>query len=131
MAIHPMEEEIVKNYVVKNRQERILWELSSPRKRSGIMWRHFPGVRLFKAECLQAADYMPPDVLEKRLFELSGAKSVYYMGADQIGEFSLKEAVKMADMNDVCIIYCGNGIGYYQGEQEYGNAPRFLLLKQE
>ena len=67
MAIHPMEEEIVKNYVVKNRQERILWELSSPRKRSGIMWRHFPGVRLFKAECLQATDHMPPSVMEKRL----------------------------------------------------------------
>ena len=131
MAIHPMEEEIVKNYVVKNRQERILWELSSPRKRSGIMWRHFPGVRLFKAECLQATDYMPPSVMEKRLLELAGAKSVYYIGTNYIGELSLKEAVDMAYMDDVCIIYCGNGIGYYQGEQEYGSPPRFLLLKQQ
>lgn len=29
------------------------------------------------------------------------------------------------------VSYCGNGIGYYQGEQEKGAPPRFMLLKEK
>lgn len=50
------------------------------------------------------------------------------MGESYIGEISLKEAVENADGGEICIIYCGKGIGYYQGEQIIGAPSRFMLL---
>ena len=49
------------------------------------------------------------------------------MGMDYIGYLPVERAVEMS-IADICIIYCGNGIGYYQGEQEYGPPPRYKLL---
>lgn len=30
---------------------------------------------------------------------------------------------------DVCIIYCGNGVAYYQEEPDMGAPPRHILLE--
>ena len=128
MKINSIEEEIVKKYVIKNKQERILWELSNPQKRPNIIWQ-FAGLRLFKKSCLQLTKYMPPEELEKCLFQLTEAKLVYFIGEDYIGELSLTQAAKRTNTGEICIIYCGNGIGYYQGEQDYGTPPRFLLME--
>ncbi len=49
------------------------------------------------------------------------------LGESYIGELSLKQAVEKALFGEICIIYCGNGVGYYQGEQDIGSSPRFLL----
>jgi len=54
---------------------------------------------------------------------------LYFIGESYIGTLPLKEAVKKAGTGEICIIYCGNGIGYYQGEQECGKPPRFLLFQ--
>lgn len=56
---------------------------------------------------------------------------MYFIGEDYIGDLSLKEAVERASEGEICIIYCGEGIGYYQGEQEKGAPPRFMLLKEK
>lgn len=130
MKINSIEEEIVKKYVIKNRQERILWEFSNPKKRINIVWR-FVDFGLFKKSCLQPTGYMTPDEIEKCLFQLAGVKFVYFIGECYIGELPLRQAAKRANTGEICIIYCGNGIGYYQGEQDYGSPPRFLLIQKE
>lgn len=56
-------------------------------------------------------------------------KTVYFIGESHIGELPLKEALKKVTAGEICILYCGNGRGYYQGEQEFGSTPRFHLLK--
>ena len=33
---------------------------------------------------------------------------------------TLKESIKRIELGALCIVYCGNGIGYYQGEEENG-----------
>lgn len=38
---------------------------------------------------------------------------------------------RLAEIGVVCIIYCGKGIGYYQGEPGYGAPPRFMLLAEK
>lgn len=130
MIVNKIEEEIVKKYVIKNKQERILWELSSPRKREQIFWR-FADSEILKSSCLKPIEYMSVETMEKYLFKLTGVKSVYFIGEDYIGELTLRQATERANMGEICIIYCGNGIGYYQGEQGYGAPPRFLLLQKE
>ena len=123
-----IEEEIIKNYVKKVKQERIIWELQNQKKREKVFWK-FAGTNLFNENCLRTIKYMNNCELEKYLFQMSGTKDVYYMGESYIGELCLRDAVQKAGMGEICIIYCGKGIGYYQGEQEYGSPPRFLLIK--
>ncbi len=124
-----IEIEIIKNFIVKSKQERLIWELGSPRKRDKVAFMRLCDYTLFKQECLQPLDYMGAKALEKFLFQQSGAKEVYYIGMHYIGKRSLRDAALDAEGCDICIIYCGDGIAYYQGEIEYGGAPRFLMTQ--
>lgn len=125
-----LEREIVKKYIKKHKQDRILWELNTSKKRNSVFW-HFADQSIFKEECLQPISYMNKRQLKKYLFELSGASTAYYIGEDYIGHASLDQAVERADIGKICIIYCGKGIGYYQGEQVIGAPPRFMLLAKD
>jgi hypothetical protein len=127
MKLDSIEEEIIKLYVTKNKQERILFELHNRRKRDSVFW-HFAGPNQFKTECLQPIAYMSCKELEKLLSDHSGNKDVYYIGTSYVGELSVQQAVRNVHMGEICIVYCGNGFGYYQGESEYGSHPRFLLV---
>ncbi len=93
-------------------------------------WR-FVSPDIFIQAYLHKVQYMTGDEMEECLFKLSGVQDVYFIGEDYVGVLSLKQAVERAHTGEICIIYCGNGIGYYQGEQEIGSPPRFLLLRQE
>lgn len=120
-----IEEEIIRNYVKENKQERLIWELNSPKKRKSVIWK-FAGSELFKTGCLTSIGYMPTDSMERYFYQLSGKTMVYFIGEDYIGQMVLKEAVQRAHEGEICIIYCGNGIGYYQGEG-VAKPPRYLL----
>lgn len=126
MNINLSEVEIVRKFIRRNKQERILWELSSPRKRKEIAY-HLSTPDIFMPQCLNpvsldakwtVADY----------FEGKGIFNVYYIGMHYIGEMTVKDAIEESCC-DMCIIYYGNGIGYYQGEEAKGGPPRYLLLE--
>lgn len=72
---------------------------------------------------------MPADELETNLYKLSKNNVVYFIGASYVGELSLKEAVEKVSCGEICIMYCGNGIGYYQGEEDCSNTPRYFLIQ--
>lgn len=127
MKSNNLEEEFVKKFIIKNKQERILWELRSSKKRESVFWR-FAGTEILKKECLNDLGYMPQKELEGYLLKYVRSRCVYFIGNDYIGEISLEEAVAQMEMGSIGIIYCGDGIGYYQGEQEInGHTPRCLL----
>ena len=48
------EKEIVQNYIIKSKQERIEWELSHSKKRKDIIW-HFHKPDIFKEASLLLA----------------------------------------------------------------------------
>lgn len=127
MKSNSLEEEFVKKFIIKNKQERILWELQSSKKRESVFWR-FAGTEIFKKECLNDLAYMPQKELERYLLKYARLGYVYFIGNDFVGEISLEDAVAQMEMGSIGIIYCGDGIGYYQGEQEInGYTPRCLL----
>jgi hypothetical protein len=124
--INPVEEKIIINYIVKSKQERLLWELSTPRKREKVIWK-FSDTKLFKRNCLVPVAYMSADQLDRYFSPMVMAPNVYFIGEDYIGPLTLKQAAQRTQEGEICIIYCGNGVGYYQGEQCTGKPPRFLL----
>ena len=63
------------------------------------------------------------------MYQLNKSKEVYFIGASYVGELSLKGAVEKASCGEICVIYCGNGIGYYQGEEDRANTPRYFLIQ--
>lgn len=126
MENYKFEEEIIRKYIVKEKQDRFIWELNNSEKRNTVFW-HFAGPKYFKKECLQPIAYMSGDKMRNYLLQLSEAENVYFVGESYIGVLPLKEAVNKAETGEICIIYCGKGIGYYQGEEESGKPPRFLL----
>ena len=82
------EKEIVQNYIIKSKQERIEWELSHSKKRKDIIW-HFHKPDIFKEASLHAVDYMDKEAMKNYLHKLSGAENVYFIGEDYIGEMLL------------------------------------------
>ena len=63
MKIDKVEEEIIKQFVVKNKQERILWELRNLKKREQVFWR-FAGPNILSRECLKKMEYRSIEELE-------------------------------------------------------------------
>ena len=122
-----IEEEIVRYYIKENKQERILWELNSPKKRKDIIWK-FAGTDLFKMQHMKATRFLSATSLKEHLFQISKNQTVYFLGEDYIGQLSITQAVQRALQGEVCIIYCGQGYGYYQGEQVSGSPPRYFLV---
>lgn len=123
-----MEKEIVTYFINKQKQQRILFELNHPKKREDVFWR-FVNTNIFQQNCLQPVAYMSPNELESILLHLSKRKDSYFIGESYIGHLTLKQAIEKANNGEICVIYCGNGVGYYQGEEECGTRPRFLLIK--
>ena len=126
MEVNKIEKEIISLFVKKDRQQRILWELSSPKKREDVIW-HFSGPDIFKRECLERLQVMPNVLFAEKLSQLGNTSRIYYLGESYIGDISLKQAIGKMSAGERCIIYFGYGIGYYQGERELGNYPKFIL----
>ena len=122
-----IEEEIVQTYIVKNKRKRILWELDNPKKREYILFNRFLGIDNWKKGCLQPVEYLTSEKLSYYLAEKSRKKEVYFIGEDYIGPLSIKDAVERTEMGEWCMIYCGNGYGYFQGEGGCIKPARYLL----
>ena len=122
-----IEQEIVQTYIVKNKRKRILWELDNPKKREYILFNRFLGIDNWKKGCLQPVEYLTSEKLSYYLAEKSKKKEVYFIGEDYIGSLPIKDAVERTEMGEWCMIYCGNGYGYFQGEGGCIKPARYLL----
>lgn len=122
-----IEQEIVQTYIVKNKRKRILWELDNPKKREYILFNRFLGIDNWKKGCLQPVEYLTSEKLSYYLAEKSKKKEVYFIGEDYIGSLPIKNAVERTRKGEWCMIYCGNGYGYFQGEGGCIKPARYLL----
>lgn len=121
-----IEKEIIKKFIVKNKQERIIWELQSDRKRGDVFWR-FADPNILKKKCKYEICFINRDEMKKYFGKVSTTGIVYFISESCVGELLLSEAIRKIYDGEICIMYCGKGIGYYQGEEEYGKRPRYLL----
>ena len=118
------EQEIIRHFFRKERQERLYWELSG-KKRSEFFW-HLAGTREFKPGILHdlSEDKRP---LKQILQQAGAGSTVYYIGSSHIGPTSLTDALTRTTQGEMCLIYLGKGAAYWQGEQGTSR-PRALLF---
>ena len=124
-----IEKEIVDNYYQKRCKKRIKWELETPRRRRDAIWKM--GDRKYLEEKrLHFVKYMSDKNLILKILEMGGTKRAYYMSIDFIGELTIEEAVRKAREDYWgCIVYFGNGIGYYHEGELEKFPPEYILIK--
>jgi len=127
-----IEEEIVRCFIQKNRQDRIIWELQSKRKRDSVMWK-LCDTHLFKREVLYPQRYLPPKNLAEKLEALGAQKTIYMIAFDEMYELedcSVLEGIER-QWDNPYLLYYGNGLGYFEGMQEDGAPERCILISVE
>ena len=128
-----IEEEIVRCFIQKNRQDRIAWELQSKRKRDSIMWK-LCDTRRFEKEVLYPQPYLSPEDLVEKLTDLGAQKTIYVMSFYEMSEpkenCSVLEGILQQDDNPY-LLYYGDGLGYFEGMQEEGAPERCILISVE
>lgn len=128
-----IEKEIIKLYFKKEKQDRILWELNSAKKRADVMWR-LCGEDLIKHNCIHPIPFMSADELGRIICSLGGTTPVYSFNFDFIGymsdDISLNDILQNIICGEygACLTYFGKGVAYFLGMQEKGAPDRFILL---
>lgn len=87
------EVEIIKKFIVKNKQERIIWKLQNAKKRKKVFW-HFDHPDIFKKEILYPSTYKDAEHLEKVLYEMSGTRECYVIGECYIWAIFIRKTHK-------------------------------------
>jgi hypothetical protein len=132
-----LEELIVKSFFDKRVQERVLFELSTPKHRGLALHRlchsYKKMLRVKYMTEIPGPNSDPRDIYE--LLKTNGAEKMCYSLSfnDQIDgkELPLIKALEHAvGFGFPSIISCRHGeLAYFEAEQEFGAPPRFLLKR--
>lgn len=127
------EREIVSCFLKKEKQERILWELQSRKKRSQVMWK-ICDTTLIDERCIHKVSYSSAEELIEECKKRGASMKPYIFRLDYIGslpqDISIPHAIEMVMDGwwNPCLLYLGNGVAYFQGMQEKGAPERCILL---
>lgn len=124
-----LEKEIVDNYYQKWCRKRIKWELETPRKRKDAIWK-MRLVKYLEESTMYLIEYLTVEELKDKVLELGGKSQSYLISVGFVGELNFEEAIEMARNDDMgCILYFGNGVGYYHEGELDKFPPEYILLK--
>lgn len=128
-----LEQKIIEMYVKKGYQERILHELNHPMKRDRVLHRLCHNYEsILKSEGMEPIVSSSSDEITKMILQCGGQKDNCYILSlmDECdGIFlSLNEALDRVVGNGLAaVVYCHNGIAYFEAEQSQGPPPRYIL----
>lgn len=129
-----IEKGIVNLFYQKKYRDRIIWELETPRRRTqGISKmgkrEYLDEKKLCQLPYLEIAEFI------KQVSTLGGTHDAYFISIDSYYRFedfpqkiSITDALNMA-RHDIsgCILYFGNGIGYYHEGEPYDVSMEYIL----
>lgn len=131
------EENIVRSLFVRRIQERIIHELHSPKKRSNAIHRlshnyrdilvgeYMGEISKIYATCVDIFDLLRGNGFGEECYSISCNKKID--GKYSSLRFALEQAVGYGLPSLVVCTY--NQLAYFEGEQERGSPPRFLIHK--
>lgn len=123
-----IERKIINSFIIKTKAERIIYELSSKKRRECI-WKLNSGI--FVPENIIGADLSKSEIL-KMLADNGAEKDCYVLSIDESidgREMKLSEAMDEVYGNGPVLVSCIHGkLAYLECEQEKG-APERLIIK--
>lgn len=134
--VNPTEEQFVNTFIWKDRRERCLWELSSPKRRGNFLNRLCGDIeRVFNERYLVelAKPNSDAEALEKILIANGAGKTCHVISfRDELDgkEVDLPEALRLCvGYGYPSVLICMPSLAYLETEQYKGPPPRFLLRK--
>lgn len=132
-----MEKLFVNSFVLKNKKERSLFELSSNKKRSNFFYKLCHGYNeVFDPKNLKKISEPNSDAsaIYKLLVKHGAGKNGYVMSSfDDLDRKTLpllKALEQCVGRGLPSIVICASGkLAYFEAEQEAGPPPRFILKK--
>jgi hypothetical protein len=135
-CMNSIETIFVTNFVQKSRRERTVFELSSVARRGKFLNRLCHNfANIFDARYVQPILERIDEINLRQRLEKQGAKKTAHVVScnDSVDGklLSLEEAIKaVLGYGLPSIIICApDSLAYFEGEQEKGSPPRFLLVK--
>lgn len=128
-----IEKSIVKAFVVENKAERLLYELSSRKKRRECIWGM--NTSLFKPNCCEKIDSksFSPQSAAEYLARFSAAEHCYVLSIDEQLDGKLlktEEAINELIGSGPFLLSFDHGrSAYFEGETEKGAPERCLLIR--
>ncbi len=128
-----IEKEIVSLYITDRKTERILYELSHPRKREQCIWTLS---RYFRNDVVTAIDKhkaTAQEIVRQMLERGYNNEQCYLLSVDPQTdgtECTLSEALSKTDVASPMLVYSPeHKIAYWQGEEELSDTERMILSK--
>ncbi len=128
-----IEKAIVSLYITERKADRILYELSHPKKREQCIWMLS---RYFGEDVVTVVDKHKAGATEiiRRMREHGYHNEQCYLlsvnSAVDGTECTLSEALSKADAASPMLVYCAeHKIAYWQGEEELSDTERMILYK--
>jgi len=127
-----IEKEFIKTFIIKNRRDRFIWELSTPKKRESRLWDFHQLQEYLIPDMVFPVNYWREEIIIKKLLEIEpNPQYIYIIHKCVAGCTTLDELqqVKFVTTEDEFLIYFGNGLAYYQdGFEFYKKRQEFFLL---
>ena len=138
LSTNEIEQQFVKTFVISQIRNRVIYELTSSKKRRSFFSRlSYKPILLLKAEFMIK---VPQLRVEQEISEITsmliarGAKNKCYVMSyiQEIDRtiFPLKEGVQACvNCSMETVLVCNEKLAFFQSEQVLGSPPRFLLHK--
>lgn len=130
--INEIEEKFVKQYITKGRQERLVYELGSSKKRINAMSRFcHSSLELIKPNMIYEWGDIDCDRLLLLLKKYGKNEKNYIMAYDENIDkkyMNNEEAIKRVIGNGMAAVIINNGIVIIETEQEVGPAIKYVLI---
>ena len=127
-----IEKEFIQTFIIKNRRDRFIWELSTPRKRESRLWDFHRLQEYLIPGMVFPVNYWREEIIIKKLLEIEpNPQYIYIINEGYAGCTTLEELrqVKFVTTEDEFLIYFGNGLAYYQdGFEFYEKRHEYFLL---
>ena len=122
--------EMIDMLFLKKWRKRLRYDFIDKKKeREDRYFRYHNGEYIDELLVVEKVDQMPEEYTVKRLLELGAEKRCFLLANGVSGVFTLEVGIEEAYICGLgAVIYCGNGVGYFQGEQCYGSPERWILV---
>lgn len=127
-----MIEEMIEMFFEKKWRKRLKFKLIPKEKRVENYYDYHNGEYLDESCIKYCVNKSSIEDICNILLKEGGNKKCFFFSCSESGIYDMRKGIENAMDNGMgAIIYLGNGIGYFQGEQYIGSPERYILVNKK